>query len=107
MYTLKKQQRFRKQGSYSEVDTGGERNGYHARQSLADLQAGVSASLFADTAGSLSHLLETSEHILGIPAVFVFRIYSTHETDIKKNKSTCKRKRRHIIYNLLFFICCE
>jgi len=29
----------------------GRRKGHHARQSFADLQAGVSASLFADAAG--------------------------------------------------------
>ena len=71
------------------------------------LTSGSVGEPFLQTLQVLSRLLGTSEHLLAILAVFVFRIYSTNETDIKKKKSTCKRKRKHIIYNVLFFICCD
>ena len=43
-----------------EEDTRGGTNGYHARQSSADLHAGVSASLFAEAAGDAGDAGSTS-----------------------------------------------
>ena len=45
-----------------EADTGGGRNGHDARQSFADLQAAVPASLFADAAGDARHAASTCSH---------------------------------------------
>ena len=50
-----------------EAGTGGGRNGHDARQSFADLQAGVPASLFADAAGDARHAASTCSHKHAFP----------------------------------------
>ncbi len=45
-----------------EADTGGGRNGHDARQSFADLQAGVGASPFADAPGDARDAGRTCSH---------------------------------------------